>query len=222
MRDSQGKSTGVLTGFSLDLIRMAYARLGREVEFIGDIPWARCQRMVEEGRINFAMDVGYSAERASHFVYSAHYNSPTPYVFFDSQRVVNFDTPAGLRHYHGCGLSDISYEQFGIDTSELDLGVKSYEALIRKLRDGRCDYFIEYIETAYGYKAMGEDWFFDPELRHVPLANGIERSLHLITALNGPDARKIGELNAEINYLINSGAAATLWRRHAGDLPYRP
>lgn len=220
--DAKGKQTDVFVGASVDIVKAAFERIGYKVEFRGQYPWPRCLHMVEKGEIDFAMDGYYDADRAKRLAYSTHYNTLTPRIFYrpNAQPVIN--NLSDLKRYKGCGMHGASYAHYGLQPSDLDLG-NDYELMIQKLKINRCDYFVEELEVIGGYKLLGKDYLADTGLMHAPVPGAKAPAKHLLTALNGPAAKLIPQLNDAIADLIKSGEAAKAWKKHAGkDLPYVP
>ena len=222
VRDAHGQKTKVFVGASVDIVRAAFKRIGREVDFKGEFPWARCLSMVEGGQIDFAMDGYFDAERAKRFAYSAHYNTLTPQVFYRANKPITVKQPDDLKQYRGCGMVGASYLHYGLTPELLDLGI-GYDNIIKKLKARRCDYFVEELEVISGYKILGTDYLADPELRYGPVPGAAAPAKHLLTARQGPGAALIPELNKAIAAVIKSGEAAQAWKKVAGkDLPYQP
>jgi len=206
--------------FSFDLLEAALARLGRSVRYL-PMPWARCLQQVEAGEIDFALGAYYSDERARRFAFSVPYSKATPQVFYWRSRPVRVEAMADLHRYHGCGLRAGSYGHYGLQPGELDLGVNSYDKLITKLREGRCDFFVEELEVIAGYKRIGTDYLADPDLAHGPVPGVVAPAAHLVSALHGRGATLMPQLDQALQELIRSGQAAQFWRLHAGDIPYQ-
>ena len=220
-RDAAGKKTRELVGFEVDLMRAAFARLGRGVEFTGDLPWKRCMLMVQQGRYDFAMGAYYDDERAKQFAYSVHYHSLTPQVFTRRADPPAIKEAADLKRYRGCGMMGASYAHYGLDAALLDQG-KTHEQLVQKLKFKRCDFFVEEQEVFLGYKLLGTDYLADPVLQHHGLPGVKPPSTHVIAAKGSVAAQLLPKLNVALEELIKSGAAAAMWKKHAGDLPYKP
>ncbi|GAA5174181.1 hypothetical protein GCM10025771_03230 [Niveibacterium umoris] len=222
VRDARGQKTERFEGASVDMVRTIFKRLGKEVEFIGSVPWVRCLKLVETGEIDYAMDAYADPERARRFAYSAHYNTLTPQVFFRADTPLNIRTIADLKHYRGCGMIGASYAHYGLDPRDLDLGVTTYDAMIRKLKAGRCDFFVEELEVISGYRFLGRDYIGDAAMRHAPVADARAPAKHLIAARVSEAARLLAKFDRELATLIKSGEAAEIWQRHAPGLPYKP
>ncbi|XHS78547.1 substrate-binding periplasmic protein [Burkholderiaceae bacterium UC74_6] len=219
-RNASGAVTETGTSFSFDMLSAALKSMGRTVRFVA-LPWARCMKEVEAGHLDYALGAYYSDERARRFSYSVPYSRGTPQVFFLRSRQLAISRKEDLLKFHGCGLAGGSYAHYGLKPAELDLGVNTYERLVKKLKAGRCDYFVEELEVIAGYKHIGNDYLADPELAHGPVPGVTAPAAHLIAGLNGRASALMPQLNVALLELVRSGQAAQLWRRHAGDIPYQ-
>lgn len=222
VRDSQGKPTEVFVGASVDIVRATFSRIGINVRFLGQYPWSRCLKMVEDGEVDFAMDGYFDPERAKRFAYSDHYNTLTPQVFYRTDKPVKIATAADLKKYRGCGMNGASYAHYGLRSEDLDLG-SSYEPMIAKLKAGRCDYFVEELEVIAGYRLRGNDYLSDAAMRYGPVPGAKAPAKHLLTAINGPQTTLLPRLNKALASVVRSGEAAKAWKVHAGkELLYKP
>ncbi|HTD03395.1 substrate-binding periplasmic protein [Undibacterium sp.] len=220
-RDANGNKTRALIGSSVETVQAAFARIGKAVQFDGDMPWKRCLLMVEGGKVDFAMDGYFDAERARRFDYSIHYNTLTPQVFFRAADPLAINHVSDLRQHRGCGVTGASYAHYGLLPDELDLG-SGYDSLVRKLNARRCDYFVEELEIVSAYKMIGIDYLSDPSIRHAPVPGAKAPSKYLLTTKSGRGSKLLPQLNEALAALIKSGEAAAIWKRHSGSLPYLP
>ena len=215
VRDAHLNKTNVLTGSSIELIRLAFQKIGKNVTFIGDLPWVRCMKSVQEGTIDFAMDAYFDEERAKTFSYSVPYQQLTPQVYFDAIRPVSIQVKADLKKYKGCGQIGWSYRHYGLEPGDLDVGVNHLEQLVAKLKAGRCDYFIEELETVAGYRILGFDYLNDPRIIHGPVTDAIGPRRYLITSKGSVASKMLPKINAELSSMIDSGQAAKIFAKYS-------
>jgi len=220
VRNASGAVTETGTSFSFDMLSAALKSMGRSVRFVA-LPWARCMKEVEAGHVDYALGAYYSEDRARRFSYSVPYSRGTPQVFYLRRKPVAIARKEDLHRFRGCGLAGGSYAHYGLAAQDLDLGVNTYERLVKKLKAGRCDYFVEELEVIAGYKHIGNDYLADPELAHGAVPGVTAPAAHLIAGLNGTASALMPQLNVALLELVRSGQAAQLWRRHAGDIPYQ-
>jgi ABC-type amino acid transport substrate-binding protein len=177
--------------------------------------------MVENREIDFAMDAYFDTARARRFDYSVHYRTSTPQVFYRRKEPVVINDVSDLKRYKGCGLVGWSYEHYGLTGKELDLGV-GLDNQVQKLKAKRCNYFVEELETIYSNKLVGPDYLNDSEIGHAPVPGAKPPTSHLITAKNSEASKYLPALNRAITGLIKSGVAESIWKKHAGELPFKP
>jgi polar amino acid transport system substrate-binding protein len=217
---SQNKQTTLL-GFSVDMIRAVFATIGKNVQFIDDLPWKRCMVEVASGNIDFAMDAYFDLDRAKIFDYSTHYNTLTPQIFFLKSKPVDFSRLENLKRFRGCGVLGTSYAHYGVRSQDLDLGINR-ETLVKKLQAGRCDYFLEELEDIASFKITGTDYLADPSMQHETVSWAVAPSKFLITAKNTKNARMLDQINLGIYGVIKSGQAEKFWQKTLIGLPYKP
>jgi len=220
-RDAQGNKTKELTGFSVELMRKVFERAGLKIKFEGSLPWARCIRSVSWGEIDFAMEMYYTDERARTFAFSHSYNTLTPQIYFLKSLPVTANKPADLKRYRGCGVRDVSYQHYGVNSKDLDLSV-DVETAVYKLKGGKCDYFLEELEELEGYRLMGKDFASDPALASAPAPWAQPPTSHLVARRNSPAAALMPRIDLAIDQMISSGEAARLWARFSSAASYRP
>ncbi len=221
-RDAGGAKTGRLIGFHVDMSRAAFERMGVQPTYIGDYPWARCLKLVEDGSVDFALGGFWDEDRARKFAFTRSYLRWTPQVFFDKRRPVTIGSAADLRKYRGCGVTGFSYAHYGLKPEDLDLGVTTFEQLLKKLELGRCDYFVEELETFRGMVIDGVDVLKRPNLGHAAVPGARAATTHLLARKGGPREALIPDIDRHLTTLIDSGQALAFWRRYLGNEPYRP
>lgn len=217
--DAQGRPTRQLAGFSLDMWQAVFTKLGYQLEFHGEYPWRRCLRMVAEGEIDFISGAYYDEERAKLFAYSRPYKVLTPQVFFSARKPVEVSSIADLQRYRGCGRGGNSYEHYGLNPSQLDLGALSYRAMIDKLKRGHCDYFVEELETIAQVNNGRDRHLDDPELLHHDIANARAPAKHLLAGKGRAAEALLPAINTAVEQFMRSDERKRLWRKHAGELP---
>ncbi|MBX9868827.1 MAG: transporter substrate-binding domain-containing protein [Burkholderiaceae bacterium] len=216
-----GQPSKELTGFSLELIRAAFDKLGIRTQFIGDYPWKRCLSLVLAGKIDFAMGAYFDEERTKTFAYSIHYFSLTPQIYTLRAANLVFKNVGELKARRGCGMLGASYAYYDLKPEELDLSL-GYASLINKLRAKRCDYFVEELEIMNAARVSGQAQFSDDEISHAMATGAKVPAKHLITAKQSKAAALLPVLNEALTHLIQSGEAERIWKKHAGDMPYKP
>lgn len=222
-RDDQGRRTDRVVGFTVDLLQRVFDRLGRPVQIVGDMPWARCLKMAAAGEVDFVADAYLDDERARLFAYSVPYNTLTPQVWSRREAPVSPRSRDDLRGLRGCGMNGASYAHYGVDAADLDTGVSSYLKLIEKLRRGRCDYVLEELEVLAGFWLHHKDVLGNrADLSAMRPAWAAGPTKHLLTRRGGPHVALMADIDRQLRLAVADGSAERMWRRHAGDLPYQP
>lgn len=192
------------TGFSITLFNRIAEQLQQRASF-KELPWARCLAEVKEGRIDLAIDAYEDAERRKVFLYSAPYHTLTPQIFYrrsDAHRL-GFPTLtlASLRKLHGCGIFEYTYDHYGLDATQMDLGTKNDQAMLTKLKLGRCDYALEEMEYIVGGRRTKADWPDETELASFQPAWSKPPQVHFLIGKTNP---KSHELQTRVNDIIAS------------------
>jgi len=198
------KGMTATTGFSITLFNHIAEQLQRRPSF-KELPWARCLEEVKEGRIDLAIDAYADAERRKVFLYSVPYHTLTPQIFYrraDAQRLgAPALTLASLQKLRGCGVFEYTYDHYGLDAKKMDLGAKNDQAMLTKLKLGRCDYAVEELEYVVGGRRTEANWPDESDLASFQPAWAKPPQVHFLTSQTQPKAR---ELQSRINEIIST------------------
>jgi ABC-type amino acid transport substrate-binding protein len=206
-----------LQGFSAELTRKLFARIGKSVTLL-DLPFARCMKLVRDGDVDFAIGPYQDAERARSLVFSKPYRILTPQVFMRADSAVEIRTVDDLKRYRGCGLNGSSYLHYGLGAGQIDQGATSYAGLILKLKSGRCDYIVEELQIIWGTE--NGRYKDDPELRRNPVAGAVAPGRHFATVKGGRGEMLLPALNGKIEEMQQRDEIARLWKDTEGDRPF--
>lgn len=216
-----GSGEKELTGASLEIIRAAFNQLQIRAQFIGMYPWKRCLSLVQAGKVDFAMGAYFDDERAKVFNYSIHYFSLTPQIYTRRADRLSIRHISDLKNLRGCGMLGASYGNYDLKPEDLDLSL-GYESLINKLKARRCDYFVEELEAMNAARTSGQARYSDDEIVSQAAPGAKVATKHLITAKDNKVNALLPALNNALMQIIQSGEAERIWKKHAGDLPYKP
>ncbi|HEY0957117.1 MAG TPA: transporter substrate-binding domain-containing protein [Roseateles sp.] len=208
-----------LTGFVVDLWAPLFAGLGVELK-LHDLPFKRCLQAVADGEIDFALAAYRDEARERTLAFSAPYKTFTPQVFYRANRPLQLTRRADLKRWRGCGKSGASYLHYGLAPGDLDQGARSYAQLIDKLMLGRCDYFVEELETIALLDLGRVNHLATPGLAHAPVPDAKAPAFHVVAAKGSAAAGLLPRLDAALADARRRGDLARHWRRHAGNLPY--
>jgi polar amino acid transport system substrate-binding protein len=205
-----------MRGATVELVRSFFLHSGIAIK-IDPLPWARCLAYVKDGTYQVGMDAYYDAERARSYVYTRPYFTLTPQYYYSHSRfpgglVIN--RRADLRKYHGCGIHDYSYAHYGLGKQEIAANVEDHAALVRKIKGGRCDYFVEELEVMQGFALTGQNYLSDPDLVHGPISDVPPPQLHFIlTRDSSSTAWLLPFLNRQITVSQRNGQMHQLVNR---------
>lgn len=146
-------------------------------------PWTRCLAYVKQGAIDIGLDTYYDQARNRDLVYSEPYYALTPQYYYSKSAFPNglrIRTAQDLKRFHGCGILGFSYAHYGLSAEDIDTGVPDHTMLVRKLKAGRCDYFVEELEVMRGYTLTGHPYLADRNLGHAAVPGARAPELHLI------------------------------------------
>lgn len=209
--------TAVVTGFAVAVLDDIFKRRG--VAYTIDlIPWARCLAVTILGKeYGMVLNMSHNTERAKSFLFSRPYYATTAYYYYSRQ-----NHPAGLsiggradiRKYRVCGVQGYNYDGYGIPPGEVDQGAKNFEALINKVKLGRCAMFLEKDEIMMGYSTIGKHYLADPDLAKAPIP-GMKPSLfYFAVSKRYPHAEQLRSLiDEELIQMESNGKLAALWKK---------
>lgn len=188
-------------GATINLVERILKRNGIAYQ-IEWFPWTRCLAYVRQGDIQIGMDAYYDPQRNRQIVYSEPYFTLTPQYFYLRSLHpggLSIRQRSDLKRYRGCGILGFSYTHYGLDNHDIDTGSADHDGLLRKLKAGRCDYFVEELEVMRGYALTGHPYLADPDLGHGPVPGAVPPRLHFILT-RGTEAtrRLLPVLNREI------------------------
>jgi polar amino acid transport system substrate-binding protein len=134
-------------GLDFELIRQLQPQLAVRFEFIA-LPWKRCLLSLEQGRVDGAMGVSYSAERSAFAMYPLHEQQPQVALRMRSESYVLYRRKGTAVRWHAGAVVDLLGVvgiQHGYSITDflqqlkvpVDSGAGSAEANLHKLLKGR-------------------------------------------------------------------------------------
>lgn len=216
-RRVDGRKTAEVTGYAVSVLKEIFER--RRVAYTIDlIPWPRCLAVSILGKqYGMVLNMSYNAERAKSFLFSRPYYSTTAYYYYSRQNYPSGIAIAGaadIRKHRVCGLQGYNYEGYGMAPGEVDQGAKNFEALISKVKLGRCALFMEKDEVMTGYAAIGKHYLADPDIAKAPIP-GMKASLFYFgISKRFPQAEELRKLiDEELLHMEASGRLVELWKK---------
>lgn len=218
LRDGEGRSTGVLTGFAVDVLQAIAQRDGVTVR-LTLLPWARCQMEVEHGRnFQMALNASYSDERERKYLLTQAYYSTTHYYFYsrrharDGWPIHSLDDLARLQV---CGVRGYNYAAYRLPPERLDMGARDFASVVTKLHAERCQVAVEKLEVVAGYRVTGKDLLADPDLGRAPIPGMPKGEFHMLVSRQHPQGAALRAwLDTGLKRLRDSGELQQLQRRY--------
>lgn len=195
MERTQGRTTGKITGITVDLLDRISQRQGWRYQ-LELLPWPRCLAYIHSGRFQLALDVaGIQANRNEYLSTPAYFQTHPLYFYSQRRRTEapKINSLRDLRQYRLCGLQGYLYEGYGLRSEEVDTGARSYSQLIAKLHLDRCDLFIEKREVIAGLyltEPTVNKLLKEPDLLYQPLPESDGNSLHMIVSRQWGDSER--------------------------------
>ncbi|MFC7419044.1 substrate-binding periplasmic protein [Iodobacter arcticus] len=189
--DAQNKK---IEGYSVDVLRGIFKSAGYQIE-IQLLPWPRCLAEVQKGTdFQIAMATSRTAERETKFLFSQ------PYLYL---------TPGYIRHTKNatalgnnikkCGINGFNYQAFNLaSATEIDSTANNYESVVNKLKVGRCDILLEYVEVAQALLRMERHGLQNKYFKVEKLNAAPPIAAHFIVGINSNQSK-------ETIILLNNG-----------------
>lgn len=214
MKDGVGSE-----GYSVELLQQIANTTGRKAR-IQELPWARCLRDVEAGRIDLAVDAYDDLTRRTKFAYSTAYYKLSPQVFYAPERAVKglpATNPKELQELKGCGVYEYTYEHYGLSPQGMDLNAKTAKQMLRMLLAGRCDYAVEELEYIIGGRQTEADWPDESPLRSYRPDWAQAPALHFLIGKRHPQSQALNtQIDTQIQLLESSGWLKQLRQKYFG------
>jgi polar amino acid transport system substrate-binding protein len=212
-----GRPTDTIIGFSVDVIDHIFKQAGVPYR-LTLLPWKRCMREVAKGqRYQMFLSGGRNPERdRTYYVSEAYYQMHPSYLFStahhpDGLIITGRDD---LKQFKVCGIQGYNYVVFGLADNEIDTGTHDYEALIKKILNGRCELSIDRLEILLGFKAIGKDFISHPDLAYRTIPGEPAEPFHMMFTRNtvGRDLKRI--VDAGLQKLRQSGELDVILKKY--------
>ncbi|MES2298250.1 MAG: transporter substrate-binding domain-containing protein [Pseudomonadota bacterium] len=213
----QGKKTGQVTGYSIDVIKEIFGRHGIAHTAVL-VPWARCLAELKSGKAyQMVLNATYSEQRSRDYLLTRPYYSTTNCYYYSRRgypKGLFITGLADLKQYRVCGIYADNYTTYGFQPGEVDQGTGDFPALIGKLHAGRCALFLEKCEVMQGFMSVGKRYLDDPELAHASVPGMQAVPLYMMISRAYPHAAELKILlDAELTQMETSGRLAQLLKR---------
>jgi len=212
-----GAPTESVVGFSVDVIQRIFAE--REIPWqLSLIPWKRCLREVAEGKhYHMLLSAGRNPERNRTYLFSEpYYHMHTSYLYSTKHHPQGLAIVGreDLKRYNVCGIQGYNYIVFGLSAEEIDTGTADYEALVKKLLNGRCELSIDRLEILMGFKAIGKDFINHPDLAYRIIPGEPVEPFHMMFTRNEFGRQLKRTVDEGIGKLRASGEMEAMMRKY--------
>jgi len=164
----QDKATGSWKGIAAEVLQEIARRHHQRLEITG-LPLARCLDAVQHGQQDLMLSGAIPPEMPEHIKASTPFYTLHLTLFYAPvhfHRSVTGLSWHDLQHLHGCGLIGDDYGPIGLDETAIRDKVHSIQQLLKLVAAGRCDYFVDYLETTRALDTEEND-----------LANGVVQTM---------------------------------------------
>lgn len=215
-----GKRTGELTGYSVDVISEIFREKGISFR-ITLLPWKREQVEVEKGTsFQMFLNATYNRERDKKYYISEPYYSTNGYYFYsrkkfpDGPRIKSLND---LKKFRIAGLLGHNYTDYGISDKNIYLGSGDYESLALQLHTGRYDIFLESREIVAGWSILNRDILSDKSLGCMRVPDMKPVYFHMMFTRNetGLELKRI--VDAGLRKMAKSGRLDKIRRKYLPD-----
>ncbi len=191
-------------GVSVDIISEILSRKGLEFE-VKIVPWKRCLKYVEHGKYHIVTDASRNPEREEKFLISDPIYFLRHGFFYEKSKFDDLviKTTQDVNKFTIGGVLGYNFGVYKFDTSKIDKGAIDSKVLLTKLRAGRHDFAIGYVEIFEAYAKMGSidlsglGWIEIPET--TPLV------FHMMFTRNEKGKKILGIVNEGLKQLKNDG-----------------
>ncbi len=142
---NENKITGMLEGYSVDLLNLVFKDSGAKIEY-RLIPWVRCMAYMGKGnKIDIVLAAASTEERRKKYLFSDAFAKVHLSYFYDWQRYpegLNIEHPSDFdRLKFVCGMRGFVYGNYGLSKKVLQQA-NSFQQLVNLVVFGRCDAFL--------------------------------------------------------------------------------
>lgn len=196
-----GTITEKVVGYNIDVLNEIFSHHGLKYEF-KVFPWKRILKYLESGdKIQMILPTSVNEERTIKYLISHPVYTITPSYFYMKKNYPNGLVMTVLSELSEqrpiCGKHGYNYENFGIEDEIMDKGAHSFDALIRKLKVGRCNIILARYEILSGLSLIGQP-LLSNEIGFAPIPDVSGENFHFLISKNYAHS-------SELLQIINNG-----------------
>ena len=217
-RRENGIKTRIMEGFCIDVLNDIFSQHGLKYEF-REYPWKRCLRYLESGeKIQMVLPTSVSTERKAKYLISHRTYSITPSYFYMKKKY-----PDGLaitgsdelsEHRPVCGRLGFNYQNFGVENKIIEKGAITFNALIKKLKHGRCNVILARYEALAGHSLILQPLLTD-DIGFAPIPDVPVEDFHfMITRKSAFSNELLQIINNGIDRLRSQGRLKEILRKY--------
>ncbi len=218
------KETGKLTGASVEIVEEIFRRKDIPIN-ISLLPWKRCLNQVEFGLSDAVFDISSNEERCRRFLISTPLYQVQPVLFYLKEKYPHgprIESPSDLRNFRIGSVLGYNIRILPLDTSHVNSGAKTVQALFQMLRSDRIDLALYYYEAAAGFADL--DIINLTGLSHLKVPDAAPLLFHMMVAKKHESEPLLEIINDGIRTLRQEGLLQQILDKYelSNTLPHLP
>ncbi|MFO6423626.1 substrate-binding periplasmic protein [Motilimonas sp. KMU-193] len=207
-----------LVGYDIDVLKRVFIPAKLDFRII-PLPWLRCLKEVEQGKIDGAMSASLNARRQVTYLATLPYYHLTPSYYY-----LKSSFPNGVKVKEAndliklgtvCGISGFNYSNFGFASSASIYRIKAMFQLPKMLEQGRCHFFLARQEVFNATLVLNHLTHLKDELAEQVMPNTEPEPFHILISAQSPHKEQLLTLlNQSIKDMTEAGTLQQLLNYH--------
>lgn len=208
-----------LVGYDIDFLKRVFIPAKINYQVIA-LPWLRCLKEVEQGKIDAAMSASLNPKRESAYLATLPYYHLTPSYYY-----LKSVFPNGVIIKHAtdltklgtvCGINGFNYDNYGFDTSQSVYRIKALFQLPKMLEQGRCQFFLARREVFHATLVLNQLSHLEDELVEQVMPDIAPEPFHILISHHSEHKEQLlSLLNQNIKEMSLSGKLQRLLNYHS-------
>lgn len=213
-----GEKTEKVIGFTVDVVNEIFSQNSLKFEF-RVFPWKRCLFYLESGeKIQMILPTSVNAERKKKYLISHRVYTITPSYFYMKKKYPNgiaIKSPRELLKYSPIGGKlGFNYLNFGIKNETVDRGATSFDALVEKLKKGRCNIVLARYEVLRAHSLIGQP-YLSHDIGHAPIPGVAGEDFYFMISKNHQHSNELLQIiNNGIDDLRSQGRLKEMLKKY--------